>query len=495
MKIVVGGFHQESNSFSAVVSTKKSFTVARGTALLEKRRDRGTNLSGILAALDEAGAEIVPAVSYTAQSSGGPVERTVVYTFLKELLATIDASLPVDGVFLDLHGATEVVGGGDCCGMILESIRKHVGPSVVLTANTDLHANITDKMAQNADVISGYQTYPHQDFYQTGYRSARQGLMLLQGTKLYQARVRIPMIVPAEAYNTNEGSFAALIDEGKRLVDEKRIVDFSIYQMQPWLNVKDAGSTVLVTAEKRETAARYARELAHRLFDLRREWQLHLYTVDEVIDAAKANRTDAPVVLVDSADSPNAGSSADSSFVLSRMLERKETLSACMVISDTPAAEHAFEVGVGNVGEFTLGGTLEPRFQKSIRVRAYVKSLHDGKYFITTSQRGIQDVGKTAVLQIGNIDLVVYTRMKNSSDLQAYRAFGIEPSRYRLVMVKSATQYKVAYSAFTTLFYPTDTPGSSTANLCSLPFDKLPRPFYPLDDIESFDDRVTFNRE
>ena len=63
---------------------------------------------------------------------------------------------------------------------------------------------------------------------------------------------------------------------------------------------------------------------------------------------------------------------------------------------------------------------------------------------------------------------------------------------YRLALVKSATQYKESYSKFSTLFYPTDTPGSSTANLASLPFKRLPRPFYPLDDIDSFDDQVTF---
>ena len=49
-----------------------------------------------------------------------------------------------------------------------------------------------------------------------------------------------------------------------------------------------------------------------------------------------------------------------------------------------------------------------------------------------------------------------------------------------------------ADSKFSTLFYPTDTPGSSSANLRVMPFVHLPRPFYPLDDIDTFDDSVTF---
>ena len=151
-------------------------------------------------------------------------------------------------------------------------------------------------------------------------------------------------------------------------------------------------------------------------------------------------------------------------------------------------------MGVGNKGDFSLGGTREPRFQKATKVHAYVKSLHDGIYYNTFSQGLLQNTGKSAVLQVGNIDIVVYTKMQNSSDPQCFRAFGIEPSMYRLALVKSATQYKEAYSKFSTLFYPTDTPGSSTANLASLPFQRLPRPFYPLDEIDSFDDRVTYVR-
>ena len=493
MKIAIGGLHQESNSFSPVISCEDLFHITYGAAIMDEYRETNSNLGGIIAALDEAGAAIIPSVAMNA-ISGGPVDAALVEKFLCQLFEVIDANLPVDGVFLDLHGATELEGGDDGCGFILERIRSHVGQQVVIVNTTDLHANITDRMAANSDAISGFQTYPHQDYCGTGYRAATQGLMLLQNKPLYQARVRIPMIVPAEGYNTNEGVFAELVNSAKQLVADGKIIDFSIYQMQPWLDAADAGSTVLVSAADRETAAAYAQDLARRLFDLRKDMTIHLYSVDEVIDAAKANETAAPVILVDSADSPNAGSSADSSFVLSRLLERGETIKTCLVVSDAPAAAHAFEVGVGNEGDFSLGGTREPRFQKATKVHAYVTSLHDGIYYNTFSQGLLQNTGKSAVLQEGNIDIVVYTKMQNSSDPQCFRAFGIEPSMYRLALVKSATQYKESYSKFSTLFYPTDTPGSSTANLASLPFQRLPRPFYPLDEIDDFDDRVTFVR-
>ena len=104
------------------------------------------------------------------------------------------------------------------------------------------------------------------------------------------------------------------------------------------------------------------------------------------------------------------------------------------------------------------------------------------------------DLGRTAVLQIGNIDLVAAVMHRGSANPFCYRAFGIEPSAYRMVMTKSATQYKELYGKFSTLFYPTDTPGGSSANLTALPFEHLPRPFWPFDKIDTFDDTAVFAR-
>lgn len=491
MRIIVGGLAQENNSFSSAISGRERFDIFHGDEILSVCCEGNSSLGGIVAAVREAGGTVVPAVKYSAQS-GGPMDRRVVEEFLQELLSVMDADPGADGVFLDMHGATEAVGGLDVCGYVFETIRKHAGDRFVIASSTDLHGNISRRMIENANIIAGWQTYPHVDQYTTGHRAASQGIMLLQGKPLCQACVRIPMIVPAESYNTNEGPFADLIRSAHELVDSGKIIDFTIYQMQPWLDLPDSASTVLVSAEDKETAGFYARKLAHELFDIRKQMDIHLYPVEEVVQAARDNTTDAPVILVDSADSPNAGSSADSSYVLSYLLEHGRDIRACLSVSDAPAAAHAFEVGVGQVGTFTLGGTREPDFQKSITVEAYVKSLHDGRYMI--SAQGIEDTGKSAVLQVGNVDIVVYTQMKSSSNPQNYRGFGIEPSLYRLVVVKSATQYKELYSAFSTLFYPTDTPGSSTANLRQLPFKRLPRPFYPLDEMESFDDAVSFSR-
>ncbi len=495
MKILVGGFQQESNSFSVYHSDINRYSVIRGEQFFDPNANSPKSmLSGIIDSVKEAGYEVIPTAAFSA-TSGGPVMKKVVDEFLADVLDALKKYGPVDGVFLALHGATDMEEHQDGCGYILETVRKAVGPDVVVVHSGDMHANITDKMMKLSDGCAGYQTYPHIDFYETGARCAMHGIRLLQGKPLYEARVRVPMIVPAEGYDTNQGVFADLINSAHALVKAGRILDFSIFQMQPWLDLPDAGSTVLVSAEDKATAEFYAKDLAQKLFDIRREMEIKLYTVDEVIDAALANETEAPVILVDSADSPNAGSSADSSFVLQHLMERKEKFPACVYVADEPSVEKAFALGVGGTGEFTLGGTKEPNFQKPYTITATVKSLHDGSYMGSIWPKSRKTSGRTAVLVTGEIEIVVMTKMGNSSDPKLYRGFGVEPADFRLVMVKSATQYKHKYSEFSTLFYPTDTPGSSSANLAAMPFKYVPRPFWPLDRMESFDLKVSFYRE
>lgn len=88
-----------------------------------------------------------------------------------------------DGVFVPLHGATCCVSEDDACGAFLGSL---VGNKPIAAA-CDLHAKITPRMLRNADVICGYQTYPHVDLFNTGRRTARQLLTLLSGKQLRMA--------------------------------------------------------------------------------------------------------------------------------------------------------------------------------------------------------------------------------------------------------------------------------------------------------------------
>ena len=251
VKIAICEFHQETNSFVPFASTRKDyevFGIQDGKQIIEEVDD-GCALKGIIDALRETEAEIIPAYRMWANAAG-PVEDAVVTEFLEHVIPVLKQNLPLDGVCISFHGATQSDLSDDVCGDITQKIREVTGSDTVLAETFDLHANITKKISDNADIVCGYHTYPHIDFYQVGRRAASLCLQKIKGErKLYQKHVTIPMIAPANGYTTRSGAFHDLMSWAESLVDNKQLDDFSIFQMQPWLDVTDGQSSIITYSE------------------------------------------------------------------------------------------------------------------------------------------------------------------------------------------------------------------------------------------------------
>lgn len=487
-KVIIGGFRQESNSFNPTITTMDWFI---NTAFLEgedilKHAQMPTELKGMMQAVCEAGATAIPSCFAMAQS-GGKVDQPVVDRVLNRILQCIEENLPVDGIFLSLHGATQSTEYDDCCGYMLEKVRNALGDIPVIAVTTDLHANITERMVYHADIICGYQTYPHLDLVQTGYRAASLAFNCME-TPLHMVMTRIPMIMSASIYTTTSGPFAELMEYAFKKQAEEKIRDFSIYQMQPWLDTGEGGSAVVVIDSDLQKAKSFAAELSSRQLELRHSIQTSLYSIDEVIGEAEKNHSGKPYILVDSADSPNAGATGDSAAVLKEILEKKSALKTAFALVDSEAADLAHRTGVANRATFSLGGTIDPERSPKVVVNAYVKSLHDGNFSLETpAYAGLsKSLGKCAVLQVGNIDILVCKRMGLNGDPQFYRSFGIDPLFYQLVVIKANTSFRAQYHEIAARIFETDTPGAAGAKLTSLPFQHLPHPFYPFDSLDDY---------
>jgi microcystin degradation protein MlrC len=97
---------------------------------------------------------------------------------------------PVDGVYLDLHGAMVADHLDDGEGELLARVRRVVGPQVPVVASLDLHANVTRAMVAASDGMVAYRTYPHVDMAETGTRAARLLLDLIRRGKPLAKSVR-----------------------------------------------------------------------------------------------------------------------------------------------------------------------------------------------------------------------------------------------------------------------------------------------------------------
>ena len=496
-RVFICGFHQETASFNPIPTTWEKYqrrSGGVGQELIDNVRAGGaareSAYGAILGAmLDEAearGYQVVGGMDIGAYS-GGAVQQSVVERFLSETLAMLREAMPVKAVLVGLHGATQSDASNDVCGDILTAIRETVGEDVVIGASCDLHGNVTERMMRAADYISGYQTYPHLDFYSTGSRAAKLVLDKLEGKGAKQAWVTLPQMAPAHGYTTEKGGLKKLMDKGHAMVAAGEIRDFSIFQVQPWLDVDKPGSTILVAADTEEKAIAVAAEFAKEEFALRQELQgPKLWTMEEVVKAAVENTEDKPVVLVDSSDSPGAGSAGDSAEVLRYLLPYRDTLRAAVTVVDASAVAKAYELGVGGKADFVLGATVAPTLSAPVEVKdCVVKSLHNGEFVLEgPASRGTKgNMGPAAVLQAGQLMILVNHAGSNCKDPQFYRSVGIEPTLCRLVDVKACTSFRAAYEPISALICNTITPGAAGVELKTLPYQNIPKPFYPFEEI------------
>lgn len=486
-KVFFCRFNQESNSFNPVLTGFEDFNiVAEPKAVMTENGKAGITVNGIYKTLNDAGYDLIPGL-FMGVGSGSHVKHEVVEYFIQNTLSALSQLKDLDAICISMHGATMSDTSDDVCGDILESIRNAVGEKVIISVSFDLHANVTKKTLKNVDYVSGYQTYPHLDLYEVGVRSAERIIEHFEKGRAYVSRAEAPIIAPAHAYTTSTRELKKLMDKANGIKESGKIVDYAIFQAQPWLDAKELFATVIVTAYDKNVALEVANELIIDEFNLRKDLQgAPLLSIEEVIQKALENKSGKPVVLCDSADSPNAGANGDSATVLEKLLPYKDDLKCAVAVVDKNAVDKAFELGVGGEGDFVLGATIAPELSKPVTVKnATVKLLSDGEFFMYGPQERGQrrDNGKTALIKVGNINIHISYGARTIGDRGFFRSVGVEPELMDLVCVKACTSFRAGYSQITDLIYNAQTTGAAGTDLTVLPFKKRPKPLYPFEEI------------
>jgi len=485
MRIAVLGVQQECNTFSPIPTTLEDFHVRRGPDLVDHWRGTRTEIGGFLDVLKRPNVETIPILAGWAITKGRILEPE--FARMKQILAdSLRAALPFDGMLVALHGAMCAEGADDAEGVLLEVIRGIVGNSLPLCLTLDLHANVTERMCRLADAVIGYRTYPHVDLYETAATAGEMLLRILAG----EARPRtvlqkIPMIVPGENMQTASGPFAEVWSYGRSL-QTSALESFSVFGVQPWLDIGEMGGAVLAVTKSGEAEAReFCRLVAQRFWDLKKDFEVHFPPPAVAIkEALQVPRQ--PVVLSESSDSPTAGSPGDSAEMLRALLLDAPGVPATLWVCDEAAVERAEQAGVGAKLHLSLGGAYDKINRRPVPVDAEVLRFSDGQFVMTGSQyHGMKtSMGRAAVLRVGAVTVLVSKLPAINIDPQLYRSQGIEPRDQKIVVVKSATAFRAEYQPFAAGIIMVDTPGVSTPNIRSIPFRHVSRPIYPLDEVE-----------
>src|SRR6478736_5343982 len=263
MRIAVGGIHTECSTYSPVLMAVDDFRVLRAADLLT---------SDYFSFLDAEGVEHLPLLHARAVP-GGPVSAVAYEAFKAEFLDRLKAVLPVDGLYLAMHGAMNVEGIEDAEGDWIAAARSVVGPDCVVAASYDLHGNVSQRIIDQLDIFAAYRTAPHIDVRETMIRAWSLLVDALRsGKRPGIAWARIPVLLPGECTSTEDepakGLYGQLLDFDKR----SGILDANLMVGYVWADEPRATACAVVTGSDRAAAARAAEEIAAGYWAARRQF-------------------------------------------------------------------------------------------------------------------------------------------------------------------------------------------------------------------------------
>lgn len=499
-RIAVAQISSESNHF---VRSHCELDLFRNTGYLLEGdklldlRGSGTEVGGILATLEEAGdVEIAPVLAARANSSG-PLSKSC-YEYLRSALLTrLKDSAPVDGVVLSHHGSMAAVGEDDPEGDIVGRVRKMVGASVPIVVTVDLHSNVTTRMVETVNAIVSYKHYPHDDVFATGVRGASLLLKTLRReVRPVTAQAKLPMILTAFNSSTLwDTPFAQLVNEASRIEKNPGILSVSVLLVGSYLDIPGMGCSVVVVADNdEELAKREASHLADAFWARRHEFQVKTYSVVEAVDHGRKIEG-GPVLLLDTADTTGGGASGDGVGVIKALLEMGGNDSSIASVVDPEAAKACFDAGKGSEITLRLGHKLDPTWGQPITVTGRVLRLADEPFQYTGGIFGgtCASMGPSAVLQSGNLQILIASYPTYEWADEQYRCMGMDPVKAKFVGVKNMMNFRFAYRDVMKGFFVLDLPGPTPPDMRMLDFVHATRPLFPLDDISSPEICVSFS--
>lgn len=473
MRIAVGGIHTECSTYSPVLMTAEDFRVLRGEELVAAE---------YFDFLGRTGVEILP-LMHARAVPGGPVSRHTYDAFKAGFLKQLAESLPLDGLYLAMHGAVNVEGMDDAEGDWISAARTVVGPDCLVAASYDLHGNVSQRIIDQLDIFAAYRTAPHIDVRETMVRAWSMLLDALKsGTRPGVAWAPVPVLLPGERTSTEDEPARSLYAELAAFDARPGVLDANLMVGYVWADEPRATASAIVTGIDRSAAAAVAEEIARSYWNARHDFRFGPVTgpLDAMLDLAEAAET-SPVILADSADNPTGGGVGDRADVLRSLLNRNFQGALVAGITDPPAVAACFAAGQGTTLTLKIGGALDPS-SKPVEIEVEVTTLDDPS---TPNER-------QAVVRRGCITIILAARRRPYHDIADFSRLGLNPRLVRMLVVKSGyLSPELAPIAAPNLMALTDgVVNQDIENLVSL---RRNRPAYPFDADFAYEPHARFS--
>jgi len=459
----------------------------RGQDLIDKNIGTKTVIGGFIDAARDLGIELAPTIHSFAMPSGAVVREE----FEAQMADTLDdleaamAAGPIDGVLLGLHGAMVIEGIDDGEGEYLRRVREMVGPDVPIVTELDLHANISQESTEIADIMIGYDTYPHIDMYERAW----QGADLLERTMRGEIKpktilARAPLIFGLNQGRTQDGPMAELLKRADAHEAAGDALVVSVCAGFTRADIHDVGPSVTVTGDGDDPRLqKIAESFMDYAWETRNVSSIKLMSIAEVVGIARAGKPgDKPLVISDYTDNPGGGGYGDATALLKAMVEAGLPDVAFHALYDPAAVQGALKHGLGRT-TLTIGGKTDPTLGGGpLTLEGEITTISSGKFIAWGPMGGgvARDHGPSVVFRVGGIDIVLITNSGQTNDLGQFTSLGIDPTRYTTVCVKSMQHFRAAFEPIAGSIHNVDAAGIHTHVFKNLRYQKRTRAVFPV---------------
>eukprot|EP01031_Cornospumella_fuschlensis_P010441 gene10441-12797_t len=205
----------------------------------------------------------IASLGWCFANPAGPVTRDAferISAMIVDALSVAMDEAPLDGVFLDLHGAMVSDDYPDAEGELMRRVRAVVG-TLPVAITLDPHANMTRQMAELADVIVPYRTYPHVDMLAVGTRAMALLIQRIRrGSPWAMAFRELDFLIPITSQCTMVEPMAGVM--AKRLEIESGVVELAYCFGFPYADFPGCGQAIAAYAERPEAASAAAAHTA-----------------------------------------------------------------------------------------------------------------------------------------------------------------------------------------------------------------------------------------
>ena len=399
--------------------------------------------------------------------------------FADMIVEDLESEMPVDGVYLALHGAMAVRDVPRPEAELARRVREAVGPDVPIVGTFDLHGNEDGEFLRWADGAFTTKRYPHYDSYLQGERAARFLRLVMSGEYEPTTATRKPPVATATVLQwTGQSPAMDIMERARRWEAREDDAFVSVFFGYPWSDVPDVGTTVhvmtdgdraladTIAADMEEYIWRVREDFAHGDFPMPEE------AVSTARDSIEAGAT--PVVLGDYSDRPG-----DATWILRELQEQGVGNVLYGTLRDENALQALAEAGAEPGDDFSreVGGFTGESAGEPVQIDGTIRYFGPAFGYDTVAAVDYGD---------GNV-LFITPAYEQVTHPQELAVGGVDPDQYDVFVLKSRVHFRRGFdeTGYARTMIVTDAPGPfvGTTRLEALDYRYLPLDrMYPFGD-------------